>query len=199
MTEIEIEASFDPESAADIAWITTEIEKILEDSPQIQQLETKLGMVKDADPVLTKVMNDLKRVTDITRILDEQEKLNAPQPHYNRPFDAATNPSGEESAKNATKTADANATAPASTDGAATAAPAAEGEKKTDAKAAEELPPELNPAAAGATQSKKQNASTAKNATKTATATATSAAAPNTTKPAASAPTNTSKVSTEVK
>ena len=33
LTDIEIDATFDPESAADIAWITTEIGKILEDSP----------------------------------------------------------------------------------------------------------------------------------------------------------------------
>lgn len=33
LTDIEIDATFDPESAADIAWITTEISKILEDSP----------------------------------------------------------------------------------------------------------------------------------------------------------------------
>lgn len=30
---VEIDATFDPESAADIAWITTEISKILEDTP----------------------------------------------------------------------------------------------------------------------------------------------------------------------
>ena len=35
LTDVEIDATFDPESAADIAWITTEIGKILEDSPQI--------------------------------------------------------------------------------------------------------------------------------------------------------------------
>ena len=74
-------------------------------------------MVKDADPVLTKVMNDLKRVTDITRILDEQEKLNAPLPHYNKPMDAATDNTA----------ASANATATPA------AAPAA----------ASDLPPEL--------------------------------------------------------
>ena len=33
LKDIEIDATFDPESAADIAWITTEISKILEDSP----------------------------------------------------------------------------------------------------------------------------------------------------------------------
>ena len=55
-------------------------------------------MVKDTDPVLTKVMNDLRRVTDITRILDEQEKLKAPFPHYNKPMEAATNTAANASA-----------------------------------------------------------------------------------------------------
>ena len=150
LTDIEIDATFDPESAADIAWITTEISKILEDSPQIQELEVKLGMVKDADPVLEKVMKDLRRVTDITRILDEQEKLNAPLPHYNKPMDAATD---KEEKKADAKAApaeegikeEAKAAAP---DAAAPAAPAAPAD----------LPPELNPAAAGAVKQKTNNA-----------------------------------------
>ena len=99
-------------------------------------------MVKDADPVLTKVMNDLKRVTDITRILDEQEKLNAPLPHYNKPMDAATDAAANATAAPATPAADA----------AATATPAAAPAPASD------LPPELAPpapAAAGAIQSKK--------------------------------------------
>lgn len=150
LTDIEIDATFDPESAADIAWITTEISKILEDSPQIQELEVKLGMVKDADPVLEKVMKDLRRVTDITRILDEQEKLNAPLPHYNKPMDAATDKEEKKADAKAApaeegKKEEAKAAAP---DAAAPAAPAAPAD----------LPPELNPAAAGAVKQKTNNA-----------------------------------------
>jgi hypothetical protein len=144
-------------------------------------------MVKDADPILTKVMNDLARVTDITRILDEQEKLNAPQPHYNRPMPGATNPTGE----NAT-----NSTAPAGDAASNSTAPAATG----DGAAAGTLPPELTPPADGATppaagaiQSKKatnatsnssakanysSNASKSANSSKTATAKATATPVP---------------------
>ena len=128
-------------------------------------------MVKDTDPVLTKVMNDLKRVTDVTRILDEQEKLNAPLPHYNKPMSGATDPEGNGSNKtNATKTG--NATAPADAapaDGAtpAAAAPADGAAPATDLPpelnpASADLAPELDPAAAGALKTK---SSTAGNAT----------------------------------
>jgi hypothetical protein len=117
-------------------------------------------MVKDTDPVLTKVMNDLKRVTDVTRILDEQEKLNAPLPHYNKPNGgAAGNGSNATNATNATKAA--NATAPAGD-----AAPASDLPPELDPAAASapasDLPPELDPAFAGALKTK---SSTAGNAT----------------------------------
>jgi hypothetical protein len=117
-------------------------------------------MVKDTDPVLTKVMNDLKRVTDVTRILDEQEKLNAPLPHYNKPMSGATDPEGNGSNKtNATKTG--NATAPADAAPADGATPAAAA-PADGAAPATDLPPELDPAAAGALKTK---SSTAGNAT----------------------------------
>ena len=114
-------------------------------------------MVKETDPVLTKVLNDLKRVTDVTRILDEQEKLNAPKPHYNKAMGGATAPGGN--ASNAT-----NATAPA-----AGAAPASDLPPELNPAAASDLPPELDPASAGAIQSKKAtNASKGANTTKAA-------------------------------
>lgn len=108
-------------------------------------------MVKDTDPVLDNVMKDLKRVTDVTRILDEQEKLNAPLPHYNGPMPGATNDNASNATANTTATANATATA---TPAAAPAEGAAPAEM--------DLPPELDPASAEAIQSKK---STAGNAT----------------------------------
>ena len=121
-------------------------------------------MVKDTDPVLTKVMNDLKRVTDVTRILDEQEKLNAPLPHYNKPMSGATDPEGN--ATNAT--ANGNATAPAAAtpaDGAPAAATPAEGAPAAATPPASDLPPELDPAAAGALKTKSSTASNASKGT----------------------------------
>jgi hypothetical protein len=168
--DVEIDATFDPESAADIEWITGEISKILEDTPEILALEKKLGMVKDADPVLTKVMGDLKRVTDVTRILDEQEKLNAPKPHYNSPMPAATDK------KAGNKSASANATTDAAAEGDA-AAPA---EGATPAAApASDLPPELQPPAAEAIQAKNKQAA---NATANSTAKSTANSTANATK-----------------
>ena len=74
MNNIEINAEFDPESADDIAWITTEITKILEDTPEIAALEEKLGMVKDTDPVLKTVITNLKKVTNVSTMLDLKAK-----------------------------------------------------------------------------------------------------------------------------
>lgn len=108
-------------------------------------------MVKDADPVLTKVMNDLSRVTDITRILDEQEKLNAPTPHYNKPMPGASNPSGEKNSSNSS--ASANAT----TEATPAAAPA-DGGTAASPEAATDLPPELDPASAKALKLKSSKA-----------------------------------------
>ena len=42
LLDTKINAEFDPESEADIAWVTTEVEKILNDVPQIKKLEEKL-------------------------------------------------------------------------------------------------------------------------------------------------------------
>ena len=74
LNNIEINAEFDPESADDIAWITTEITKILEDTPEIAALEEKLGMVKDTDPVLKTVITNLKKVTNVSTMLDLKAK-----------------------------------------------------------------------------------------------------------------------------
>jgi hypothetical protein len=69
LNNVEITAEFDPESSEDIAWITTEITKILEDTPEIAALEDKLGMVKDTEPVLKTVITNLKKVTNVSTML----------------------------------------------------------------------------------------------------------------------------------
>lgn len=74
LNNVEITAEFDPESSEDIAWITTEITKILEDTPEIAALEDKLGMVKDTDPVLKTVISNLKKVTNVSTMLDLKKK-----------------------------------------------------------------------------------------------------------------------------
>jgi hypothetical protein len=123
LNNIEINAEFDPESADDIAWITTEITKILEDTPEIAALEEKLGMVKDTDPVLKTVITNLKKVTNVSTMLDLKAKnkdnsLPSGQPRKSNAT-AASNRS------NSTNSTAGNATASANTTSATPAAEAA--------------------------------------------------------------------------
>ena len=136
LNNVEINAEFDPESAEDIAWITTEITKILEDTPEIAALEDKLGMVKDTDPVLKTVISNLKKVTNITTMQDLKAKNAADYLPSGLPKKNKSNASVN--ASNSTNATSANATTPA-------AAPAA------DAAAA---PAEVAPAAAESAQLK---------------------------------------------
>lgn len=47
LLDTNINADFDPESETDIAWVTTEIEKILSEAPQLKKLEDKLNMTQE--------------------------------------------------------------------------------------------------------------------------------------------------------
>ena len=128
LNNVEINAEFDPESAEDIAWITTEITKILEDTPEIAALEDKLGMVKDTDPVLKTVISNLKKVTNITTMQDLKAKnaadyLPSGLPKKNK-SNASVNASNSTNATSANATPAANVTAPATAPAADTAAPA---------------------------------------------------------------------------
>ena len=140
LNNVEINAEFDPESAEDIAWITTEITKILEDTPEIAALEDKLGMVKDTDPVLKTVISNLKKVTNITTMQDLKAKNAADYLPSGLPKKNKSNASVN--ASNSTNATSANATTPAA---APATAPAA------DAAAA---PAEVAPAAAESAQLK---------------------------------------------
>jgi len=128
LNNVEINAEFDPESAEDIAWITTEITKILEDTPEIAALEDKLGMVKDTDPVLKTVISNLKKVTNITTMQDLKAKnaadyLPSGLPKKNK-SNASVNASNSTNATSANATPAANATAPATAPATDAAAPA---------------------------------------------------------------------------
>jgi hypothetical protein len=133
LNNVEITAEFDPESSEDIAWITTEITKILEDTPEIAALEDKLGMVKDTDPVLKTVISNLKKVTNVSTMLDLKKKNeDALLPKVLK----------KSNATNATAPAD-NSTAPAAPAAPADAPPAAPA-------APADAPPAAEPAAAEA-------------------------------------------------
>ena len=128
LNNIEINAEFDTESADDIAWITTEITKILEDTPEIAALEEKLGMVKDTDPVLKTVINNLKKVTNVSTMLDLKAKNQDKSSPSGLPKKSnATNATNRSNASNSTAPA-ANSTAAAAPTTASAPAPAAEAE-----------------------------------------------------------------------
>jgi hypothetical protein len=113
LNNIEINAEFDPESADDIAWITTEITKILEDTPEIAALEEKLGMVKDTDPVLKTVITNLKKVTNVSTMLDLKAKnqdKSLPSGLPKRNTSSRTNATSNSTAPASNSTASANAT-----------------------------------------------------------------------------------------
>merc|ERR1712178_476555 len=88
--------------------------KILEDTPEIAALEDKLGMVKDNEPVLKTVITNLKKITNVSTMLDLKKK-NA---------DSLLPPEGSLKKKNKTNVSanSSNATAPAATS--TTASPA---------------------------------------------------------------------------
>jgi hypothetical protein len=70
----EIDAEFDPEDEADIEWITGEITKILETTPEIEMLEKKLSKIPLVEPDLEKIVKDLKKVVDISGMIIEKEE-----------------------------------------------------------------------------------------------------------------------------
>jgi len=148
LNNVEINAEFDPESAEDIAWITTEITKILEDTPEIAALEDKLGMVKDTDPVLKTVISNLKKVTNITTMQDLKAKNAADYLPSGLPKKNKSNASVN--ASNSTNATSANATTPA----AAPAADAAAAPATAPAADAAAAPAEVAPAAAESAQLK---------------------------------------------
>jgi len=62
LLNVKINANFDSESSEDIEWVTGEVEKILNDTPQLKSLETKLKMVDDVDKSLDDSVMGLKKV-----------------------------------------------------------------------------------------------------------------------------------------
>lgn len=124
-----IEAEFDPHSQEDIDWVTGEIKKILDETPEIVALEKKLGMVKETDEPLQAVIDNLKKVTDVSVIIKENKKMKEKASAdldaldgLNKTRGAVKNKTGNVT-KGANGTKAANATAPAA--GANATAPAA--------------------------------------------------------------------------
>lgn len=146
-TEINV-SGFDPKDEADIKWLTGEMEKILNGAPEIKHLEEKLKAVDDVHPALDKVLKDLEKITDITKMVIPTEDVAAASPVNSNgttngtasasPSAASGNGTANVTSespsakKNATATAAGNATAPAATAGNATA-PAASGKAATPA------------------------------------------------------------------
>ena len=66
--EFHIEA-FDPNSTADLQWLSNAMKKILEDVPLVKHLEQKLDKFKITHDPLDKVIEGLQKVTDITNMV----------------------------------------------------------------------------------------------------------------------------------
>ena len=124
MQNTEIDAEFDPEDEEDIKWVTGEIKKILETTPEIEVLEKKLTKAKTVEPDLEKIVADLKKVVDVSGMIIEKEE--------EKKEEAEEGKAGAAKGKNATKKA-TDAKKPAKED-------AKEDAKKEDAKEEEKEP-----------------------------------------------------------
>ena len=111
MMDTKISAEFDPNSKEDLDWLETQVKAILEATPALKKLETKLGKMGDVDPVLEEVLGNLKKVTNVGGMAKGGNKSNK------------TNKTNGTNGTNGTN-ATANATAAAG-DGAAAAGAAA--------------------------------------------------------------------------
>ena len=74
MNDQEIEAEFDPNDKKDIEWVTEEIMKILEETPEIKKLENQLGMSKKVHDPLDEVVEHLKKITDVSTMVKDKEE-----------------------------------------------------------------------------------------------------------------------------
>lgn len=97
MQNTEIDAEFDPEDEEDIKWVTGEIKKILETTPEIEVLEKKLTKAKTVEPDLEKIVADLKKVVDVSGMIIEKEE--------EKKEEAEEGKAGAAKGKNATKKA----------------------------------------------------------------------------------------------
>lgn len=67
MLGLKVNANFDADSAQDIEWVATEVEKSLMDTPQVKSLEDKLGMAAEKESELTEAVGGLEKVLNITQ------------------------------------------------------------------------------------------------------------------------------------
>jgi len=73
LNDQDIEAEFDPNDKKDIEWVTEEILKILEETPEIKELEKQLGLAKKTNDPLDKVIADLKKITDVSKMVKAKD------------------------------------------------------------------------------------------------------------------------------
>ena len=122
--KVSIDANFDPESKEDLEWVSGEMEKILDEVPEIKVLEDKLNLTKSTTDSLDAVISHLEKATDIIGM--SKKKANSSK---NASGNASANGTKKGNATNATKKT--NATVAKAADSKATdkdAAPAAPAE-----------------------------------------------------------------------
>merc|ERR1719465_140941 len=75
LLDTKINAEFDPDSEADIEWVTGEVEKILIDVPQLKKLEDKLKMADEIGSALDAAVEGLETVTNISKMIPARKAM----------------------------------------------------------------------------------------------------------------------------
>ena len=119
LNAVNFNAEFDPNDATDLKWLEGEVQKILNEVPEIKILENQLKMANGTE--INKVLDDV--IKDLSKVVDVSKMLPAPEAPAGNATAAAGNATTPAAATNATATPAAktgNATA-AATPAAATA------------------------------------------------------------------------------
>lgn len=90
---------FDPESEEDLAWLEGEMEKILESTPEIAAMESKLGDSAAVEADLDTLIDKLSKATDTFQMMpapvEEEEPVTAEEGAETAEGDAAAAAEGE--------------------------------------------------------------------------------------------------------
>ena len=69
LMDMNIQANFDPSVKDELEWAASQIHKVLAAVPELETLEKKLGMVKNAESEINKVHDDLSKIVDFSKMI----------------------------------------------------------------------------------------------------------------------------------
>merc|ERR1719240_1847603 len=153
LLDTKINAEFDPDSEADIEWVTGEVEKILIDVPQLKKLEDKLKMADEVGSALDAAVEGLETVTNISKMIPARKEINLKKVEGEADAEKKGNgtkkaAAGDGKKADAKKEAKGDAKKDAKADAKKEAKGDAKAEEKGEEKKAEEKKPEAAKAAA---------------------------------------------------